>query len=96
MKPKKLLTMGLAGTLLVGTVVTSNAAELDFAWYAKQNPDVVAVFGDSEEMLRLHYEKYGRLEARMANTHDTEAKLRKLFDAEEYAALYPDVKELPV
>ncbi len=70
---KKLITMALAGALIVGTVVTSSAAELDLAWYAAKNPDVVAAFGNSPEMLKLHYEMFGRKEARMANSHDAEA-----------------------
>lgn len=94
MKSRKLLTMVLAGALFAGAAVITDAAELDFAWYAAQNPDVVAEFGDSPEMLRTHYEMFGRKEARMANEHDMEAQLRRLFKAEEYAALYPDAKEL--
>lgn len=89
---KKLCTMALAGALIAGTVATSSAAELDLAWYAEKNPDVVAAFGNSLEMLQLHYETYGRKEARMANAHDAEAQLRRLFNSKEYAALYPDVK----
>lgn len=92
MKMKHLLAMGLAGVLLVGTAAMSSAAELDLAWYAAKNPDVVAAFGNTPEMLKLHYEMFGRKEARMANTHDTEAQLRRLFDPKEYAVLYPDVK----
>ena len=93
MRLKKLLTMALAGTLLIGGVVTAHAAELDPAWYAEKNPDVVAELGNSPEALRQHYEMHGRKEGRMANNHDAEAKLRRLFNAEEYGTLYPDVKE---
>lgn len=93
MRLKKLLTMALAGTLLIGGVVTAHGAELDFAWYAENNPDVVAELGNSPEALRQHYEMHGRKEGRMANNHDAEAKLRRLFNAEEYGTLYPDVKE---
>lgn len=73
--------------------MTAHAAELDTAWYAEKNPDVVAEFGDSPEALQMHYEMYGKKEARMANSHDVEAQLRRLFKAEEYGTLYPDVKE---
>lgn len=93
MKLKKLLMLSLAAALLFGGVITAHAAELDTAWYAEKNPDVVAEFGDSPEALRMHYEMYGKKEARMANSHDVEAQLRRLFKAEEYGTLYPDVKE---
>lgn len=92
MKIKKWLTLSLSGALLVGGVISANAAELDYAWYAAKNPDVVAELGDSPEALQAHYEMFGRKEGREANSNDVEAKLRKLFKAEEYAALYPDVK----
>lgn len=94
MKGRKLLTVILAGALFVGAAVITNAAELDFAWYAKQNPDVVEELGDSPEMLKLHYDMFGRKEARMANEHDMEGQLRQLFIAEEYAALYPEIKTI--
>lgn len=93
MKLKKLLTLSLACALCVGATFSVGAANLDLAWYAEQNPDVVAALGDSPEMLQYHYEAHGRKEGRMANTHDVEAQLRRLFDAEEYAAFYPDVKK---
>lgn len=93
MKLKKLLMLSLAAALLFGGVITAHAAELDTAWYAEKNPDVVAEFGDSPEALQMHYEMYGKKEARMANSHDVEAQLRRLFKAEEYGTLYPDVKE---
>lgn len=93
MKLRKLLALSLAGALSAGVAVSVSAAELDTVWYAANNPDVVAELGNSPEALRLHYEMFGRKEGRMANTHDVEAQLRKLFHAEEYAALYPDVKD---
>ena len=92
MRLRKLLTVSLAGALLVGMVATTSAAELDTAWYAAQNPDVVAALGNSPEALKLHYEMFGKKEGRMANTRDVEAQLRRLFKAEEYAARYPDIK----
>lgn len=92
MRMKKWLTLSLAAVLLIGTTVTAGAAELDYAWYAAQNPDVVAELGDSPEALQAHYEMFGRKEGRAANSRDVEAQLRKLFKAEEYASLYPDVK----
>ncbi len=91
-KVKKFLVLTLAGIFCAGTVISANAAEFDAAWYAAQNPDVVGVYGNSPEALRAHYEMHGKTEGRMANSRDVEVQLRKLFDAEEYAALYPDVK----
>ena len=92
MKRKKLLTMAaLAGAFFIGAALIGKAAEVDTAWYAAQNPDVVAALGDSPEMMRLHYETFGRKESRAANEHDMEAKLRKLFAPDEYVAMYPDI-----
>lgn len=92
MKGKKLLTMALVAALFIGAAVITNAAELDLKWYEMQNPDVVEVLGKSPKRLREHYEKYGKKEGRMANAADVEGILRRIFNAEEYAALYPDVK----
>lgn len=93
MKLRKLLALSLTTVLCFGTAITTKAAELDCEWYAAKNPDVVEEVGDSPEALRRHYETFGKKEARMANENDTEPQLRKLFDAEAYAAFYPDVKE---
>lgn len=92
MKLKKLLTVSLAAALCIGTVATVSAAPLDSAWYAEQNPDVVAEFGSSSEAMQQHYDMFGRKEGRMANSNDAEAQLRRLFNVEEYAAFYPDVQ----
>ncbi len=91
------LVAALVGIMCVGSVVSvsaANSAEFDAAWYAERNPDVVAAFGNSAEAMRAHYNKYGKSEGRMANTNDVWAQLRQLFDAEEYAALYPDVVQV--
>lgn len=37
----------------------------DSDYYAAANPDVVAAFGNSEEMLWQHYQKWGKNEGRM-------------------------------
>lgn len=92
MRRKRLLTIALAGALLIGAALIGKAAEVDTAWYAAQNPDVVAELGDSPEMMKMHYEVFGRKESRAANEHDVEALLRKLFKAEDYAAMYPEVR----
>ncbi|MCM1263263.1 MAG: hypothetical protein NC313_11140 [Butyrivibrio sp.] len=88
---RRIAVLGLAACILYEVCSTSNAAAFDPLWYAEQNPDVVAALGDSPEMLELHYELAGKTECRMANSVDVEAKIRRLFNAEEYAALYPDV-----
>lgn len=92
-KVRRIAIMGLAICILYKFCSTTIAADFDPLWYAEQNPDVVAELGDSPELLELHYELFGKTECRMANSVDVEAKLRKLFNAEEYAALYPDVVE---
>ncbi|MCM1540118.1 MAG: hypothetical protein NC121_02535 [Blautia sp.] len=91
-KLKKVLVMALVGVFALGSVLTVNAASFDAAWYAEENPDVVAAVGNSSAALKKHYDTYGRQEGRMANSNDMEAVLRRLFNAEDYAALYPDVK----
>lgn len=75
-----------------GGVLTTHAAAFNAEWYAQRYPDVVEALGNSPATLQNHYNTYGRKEGRMANDHDTEAQLRKLFNANEYATLYPDVK----
>ncbi len=91
------LVAALVGIMCVSSVASvsaANSAEFDAAWYAERNPDVVAAFGNSAEAMRAHYNKYGKSEGRMANTNDVWAQLRQLFDAEEYAVLYPDVVQV--
>lgn len=90
---RRVVILGLAVSILIKCYSVTNAAGFDPLWYAEQNPDVVAELGDSPEMLELHYELLGKTECRMSNSTDVEAKLRKLFNAEEYAVLYPDVVE---
>lgn len=90
---RRIAVIGLAACIFYGAYSTTNAVAFDPLWYAEQNPDVVAELGDSPELLEMHYEMFGKTECRMSNSIDVEAKLRKLFNAEEYAALYPDVVE---
>lgn len=90
---RRICIIGLAVCILYKFCSTTIAADFDPLWYAEQNPDVVAELGDSPELLQLHYELFGKTECRMSNSTDVEAKLRKLFNAEEYAVLYPDVAE---
>lgn len=88
---KKFLALALVGVFSAGAVLTANAATFDASWYAAQNPDVVAVYGNSAEALKAHYDRHGRTEYRMSSENDVEAQLHKLFDLEEYKAMYPDV-----
>lgn len=90
---RRIAIIGLMVSILFKFCSTTLAADFDPLWYAEQNPDVVEELGDSPEMLQLHYEMFGKTECRMSNSTDVEAKLRKLFNAEEYAVLYPDVVE---
>ena len=90
-KIKKLIVLTLAVGMLATSVLGTSAA-FDPVYYAKQNPDVVKVLGDSPEMLKLHYDLFGRKELRMSNVNDVEPRLRILFKADEYAKLFPDVQ----
>lgn len=49
------------------TEVDAEQQCFDALYYAKNNPDVVAVFGDNEEQLFAHYMEYGRYEGRNAS-----------------------------
>ena len=91
---KKFLVLTLAGVFCAGTVLSVNAAPFDASWYATQNPDVVAVYGNSPEALKAHYDRHGKNEYRMSSESDVEAQLHRLFDVEEYKALYPDVAKV--
>ena len=91
---KKFLVLTLAGVFCAGTVLSVNAAPFDASWYAAQNPDVVAVYGNSAEALKAHYDRHGRNEYRMSSENDVEAQLHRLFNVEEYKTLYPDVAKV--
>ena len=54
----------------------------DAAFYAKQNPDVVAVFGNSADALFNHFMAFGIKEGRQINQY---------FDVNAYKAAYPDL-----
>ena len=82
------LVVGMLATSVLGT-----SAAFDPVYYAAQNPDVVKALGNSPAMLKLHYDMFGRKEARMSNKNDVEGQLRRLFNADDYAKLFPDVKK---
>lgn len=79
--------------------MTVNAAPFDAAYYAQQNPDVVAVVGNDAVALEAHYNTFGAAEGRAGNAQDAGAKggnaaatgIAAIFDAEYYAAHNPDV-----
>ena len=83
------LVVGMLATSVLGT-----SAAFDPVYYAAQNPDVVKALGNSPAMLKLHYDMFGRKEARMSNKNDVEGQLRRLFNADDYAKLFPDVKKV--
>ena len=67
----------------------------DAAYYAQNNPDVVAAFGTNTDWLYLHYVICGKAEGRLpyAQTSDTPGAPSSGtdFDPVYYAAKYPDV-----
>lgn len=71
--------------------------EFDAAYYAANNPDVVAAFGSEPKVLYAHYLRYGAEEGRAANAKEAAQKQSKepvsfeKFDAAYYAANNPDV-----
>ena len=96
MRNRKWMVMLCATVLTCG--MTVNAAPFDAAYYAAQNPDVVAAVGNDAAMLELHYNTFGAAEGRMANAEDAAAKAGgngvvgiEAFDAAYYAAQNPDV-----
>ena len=89
---KKFVVLALAVGMLATSVLGTSAA-FDPVYYAAQNPDVVKALGNSPAMLKLHYDMFGRKEARMSNKNDVEGQLRRLFNADDYAKLFPDVKK---
>lgn len=95
---KALAAMSMAAVLTFSMSMSAFAAEgFDAAYYAAQNPDVVAAVGMEPAALELHYETFGRAEGRAANPQNiagqTTAGIVGLeqFDAEYYAAQNPDV-----
>ena len=89
---KKLLAYVLLFTMLMApTATTAQAAELngvdysavfDAAYYAQNNADVVAVFGNSEEALLQHFVGNGMAEGRQANAE---------FNVYTYLSNYEDI-----
>ena len=67
----------------------------DAAFYAQQNPDVVAVFGNKSDMLYAHYVYFGKAEGRLPYSPSYNPSGSNLavssFDPAYYAGKYPDV-----
>lgn len=73
------------GTTVYATPeIMSDGTVFDAEYYAKNNPDVVAVCGVGKKALFQHYVTYGNAEGRKASA----------FDAEYYAKNNPDVLEV--
>lgn len=66
----------------------------DAEYYANTYPDVRAALGTNETVLYQHYKNYGRAEGRKpcADNATVASGLIDNFDAEYYAATYPDVR----
>lgn len=83
---KRIAVAGLAGCLLYGGSMQSNAATLadvfDAEYYADSNPDLKAAFGYDKEALYKHFLEYGLSEGR---------KMNALIDIAKYRALYADL-----
>ncbi len=98
------IVAGIAAAVMVsGTVMTVQAQPVmtgdvmfDAEYYAEQNPDVVAVFGNDAEILFQHYIAFGQAEGRLPyeavkETEDTvseEGRIRGAINA--MKASYPE------
>ena len=85
---KKLVRL-MAATVAATTVATSVPAfaAFDASYYAKQNPDVVAVVGTTPKALESHYNTFGKKEGRAASAEDAvNSPLRQIFDAKSRCA----------
>lgn len=84
------ITAGICASMIFSQTALA-APKFDAAYYASQNPDIVAVLGNDASALEAHYKKYGQKEGRMANENDFEASFKKMFNASYYAAMNPDI-----
>ncbi len=71
--------------------VMPDGTVFDASFYASAYPDVVSVFGTSEDMLYFHYTVCGKAEGRLAVSPSGSQVQTGDFDASYYAARYPDV-----
>lgn len=97
MKKRKFVSIMGMTVILAFTMGTSvlAAEEFDAAYYAAQNPDVVAAIGNNPVALELHYNTFGVREGRRANlsmtNKDSDIVGLNEFDAAYYAEQNPDV-----
>ena len=90
---KTIITTALAITVFAGNAMTAQAAPIkvsvadlfDAEYYAEQNPDVKAAFGNDERALLNHYLRYGIKEGR---------NFSKAFDLTLYKKLYSDLEQV--
>lgn len=90
---KTIITTALAITVFAGNAMTAQAAPIkvsvadlfDAEYYAEQNPDVKAAFGNDERALLNHYLRYGIKEGR---------NFSKAFDLTLYKKLYSDLAQV--
>ncbi len=81
-------------TVNAAPVKMADGQLFDAAYYASCNPDVVAVFGNDQNMLYLHYALCGKAEGRLPYDPaygNGGSSSSGSFDAAYYAAKYPDV-----
>ena len=60
------------------------SAIYDYEYYAAHNPDVIAAMGSDEEVVLMHFVKYGMEEGRRGNAD---------FNVKSYKARYEDLQE---
>lgn len=83
---KKLAALSLAMVMVFGSAVSVSAATLkdvfDANYYAENNEDVKAVYGNNAKALYNHYRTFGRTEGR---------QMSELIDVVAYRNAYPDL-----
>ncbi|MCD8131939.1 MAG: C39 family peptidase [Lachnospiraceae bacterium] len=86
-----MLAGAFAGTEVTAEAVTTSGIEFDAVYYAAAYPDVKAAFGTNETKLLNHYLTYGISEGRSGTGRTITFSDGTVFDADYYAAAYPDV-----
>lgn len=83
---KRMITVMAVMAAMFGSVISVNAAEpkdaFEPGYYAQQNADIRAAFGDDEALLRNHFATYGLAEGRV---------FTPLFNAVIYRQMYDDL-----
>lgn len=83
--------------VLAAPVTMPDGSLFDPEYYAQENPDVVASFGNDPQALYMHYVNFGKQEGRAAyagevkNGAQSDLPDVNIFDPEYYAANNPDV-----